>query len=93
MAEDKQLISILAENLDKAKIEYMIIGGQAGRGWRDHSGSEKEALQSIKNKWLNEMFGKDRDPYLIVGNQHRFKTFMVIGVFCPPKDENTFLQF
>jgi len=29
MGENKQLISILAENLDKAQIEYMIIGGQA----------------------------------------------------------------
>jgi len=42
-------------------------------------------FEKIKQRWHDEMFRADKDTYLFVGNQHRFKTFMVLGVFWPPK--------
>lgn len=42
-------------------------------------------LEKIKNKWLDEMWGPKRDSYLIVGTQYPNPTFMVLGVFWPPK--------
>ncbi len=42
-------------------------------------------LDKIKQKWLNEMWDEERDSYLIVGTQYPNPTFMVLGVFWPPK--------
>ena len=44
-----------------------------------------EVLGDIKNKWLNEMWGKNKDSYLIVGSVHMYPSFVVLGVFWPPK--------
>lgn len=44
-----------------------------------------EILQKIKDKWLTEMWSPKRDSYLIVGTQFPYPTFMVLGVFWPPK--------
>jgi len=42
-------------------------------------------LQKVKEKWLTEMWSDKRDSYLIVGTQFPNPTFMVLGVFWPPK--------
>ena len=42
-------------------------------------------LQKVKEKWLAEMWSDKRDSYLIVGTQFPNPTFMVLGVFWPPK--------
>lgn len=42
-------------------------------------------LQKIKDKWLDEMWSSKKDSYLIVGTQYPNPTFMVLGVFWPPK--------
>lgn len=42
-------------------------------------------LEKVKNKWFNEMWNSKRDSYLIVGTQYPNPTFMVLGVFWPPK--------
>lgn len=44
-----------------------------------------KVLQKIKDKWLGEMWHKNRDSYLVVGNHYPYPTFMVLGVFWPPK--------
>jgi len=44
-----------------------------------------EVLRDIKNKWLDEMWAKNKDSYLIVGSVHMYPTFVVLGVFWPPK--------
>lgn len=44
-----------------------------------------EILQKIKDKWLNQMWDSKRDSYLIVGTQFPNPTFIVLGVFWPPK--------
>lgn len=42
-------------------------------------------LQKIKDLWLTKMWGSSRDSYLIVGTQFPHPTFIVLGVFWPPK--------
>ena len=60
--------------------------GEAYRSWRNDYGSGPLLFEKIKQRWHDEMLRADKDTYLFVGNQHRFKTFMVLGVFWPPKD-------
>ncbi len=42
-------------------------------------------LQKIKDKWLTDMWSPKRDSYLIVGTQYPNPTFIILGVFRPPK--------
>ena len=42
-------------------------------------------LEKVKQTWLDRMWGKNRDSYLIVGSKFPYPTFVVIGVFWPPK--------
>ena len=42
-------------------------------------------LEKVRNKFETQMWAPDRDSYLIVGTQFRFSTFLVLGVFWPPK--------
>ena len=44
-----------------------------------------EILEKIKMKWFDLMWSDKRDSYLIVGTQYPNPTFMVLGVFLPPK--------
>ena len=44
-----------------------------------------EILQKIKDKWLTEMWGSQKDSYFIVGTQFPNPTFIVLGVFWPSK--------
>lgn len=60
--------------------------GESFRSWKKNIYKTDElTLEKIRNKWQNELFSEKRDSYLLVGNQHRFKTFMILGVFWPPK--------
>lgn len=42
-------------------------------------------LKKVKQTWYDKMWGKDRDSYLIVGTVFPRKSFVVLGVFWPPK--------
>jgi len=42
-------------------------------------------LQKLKDRWLTDMWNPKRDSYLIVGTQYPNPTFMLLGVFWPPK--------
>lgn len=44
-----------------------------------------EILQKVKDRWLTDMWSDKRDSYLIVGTQFPNPTFIVLGVFWPPK--------
>ena len=52
---------------------------------QDYPYAMDEILQKIKEKWLNQMWSPQRDSYLIVGTQFPNPTFIVLGVFWPPK--------
>lgn len=52
---------------------------------KDYPYAIDEILQKMKDKWLTQMWDPKRDSYLIVGTQFPNPTFMVLGVFWPPK--------
>lgn len=42
-------------------------------------------LEKIKQKWFGVMCSAKRDTHFIVGTRHPFPTFIILGVFWPPK--------
>jgi hypothetical protein len=61
---------------------------QAYRSWRRDYG-EKEAVERVRGKWLDELCGPGKDTIFFVGNQLRHReAFLVLGVFWPPKSED-----
>lgn len=58
---------------------------QAFRRWRKTYGSESKALEKIKDKWLDYFFCGNRDSYFVVGTTYPYPTFIILGVFWPPK--------
>lgn len=65
--------------------EQSIIDWEIGQSYRrDRKRSDWEAR--IRNKWLEQVCGADRDTAFIVGNQHQHPgSFLVLGVWWPPK--------
>ncbi len=60
--------------------------GQLYRRLKKEGGSIEEVQESIRDKFLNVLCGESRDPHFFVGNHSRFwRSFMVLGVFWPPK--------
>lgn len=59
---------------------------------RQRKGSEQLAAQSVKDKYLS-LFAKDRDPLLFMGTTFPWNSWVVIGVFYPPKQLQHFLNF
>lgn len=59
--------------------------GESWRRWR-HSYPEDELKKRLREKWLDEVCGSDRDTAFFAGNIHRYPaSFVIIGVFWPPK--------
>lgn len=48
-------------------------------------GSEKRATASVRSKFLDQMCAADRDTRFFMGTTHPFNTWIVLGVFWPPK--------
>ena len=59
---------------------------------RDRKASEQLAAQSVKDKFLS-LFAKDRDPLLFMGTTFPWNSWVVIGVFYPPKKFQGMLDF
>lgn len=60
--------------------------GQAYRDWRHRYKPEELLLKMIRKRWLDLICAPKNDVYFYVGNMHRFpSTFMILGVFYPPK--------
>jgi len=59
---------------------------------RERKGSESAAIQSVKQKFLDEMCGADKDTRFFMGTRHPYNEWLVIGTFWPPraKDETLF---
>lgn len=66
---------------------FSIIDWEAGQLWRNlrQENDEDVARKKFKDKWLGQMCGDDRDTHFIVGNKFRTPSFMVLGVFYPPR--------
>jgi hypothetical protein len=53
---------------------------------RQGDASRKQIEAKVREKYLDELCGSDKDTHFFVGNHSRFpNTFMVLGVFWPPK--------
>ncbi len=51
-------------------------------------GSDEQAAQSVKNAFLNKVCAPDRDPRFFMGTVYPHNTWIVVGVFWPPKSLN-----
>lgn len=61
--------------------------GEAGRKWSSQY-SPAEVPGRIREKFLSQLCGQDRDTHFFVGNTHLWLgTFMVLGVFWPKRDD------
>jgi hypothetical protein len=60
--------------------------GEAFRNWRDQYGSEERAVEEIRKKWAEQMWGPKRDTFFFTGNRHDNPDgFLVLGVFWPER--------
>jgi hypothetical protein len=61
--------------------------GEAGRKWPRRY-PEAEIPSRIRDKFLTQLCGDDRETHFFVGNTHRWlTTFLVLGVFWPKIEE------
>jgi len=51
----------------------------------DRLGSKQQAAESVKNKFLNELCHPSKDTLFFMGTAFPYNTWIVIGVFWPPK--------
>ncbi|MGA7672313.1 MAG: hypothetical protein WBW04_17955, partial [Nitrolancea sp.] len=51
-------------------------------------GSEAKAAESVRNKFLNEMCGSDKDTQFFMGTTFPFNSWVVLGVFWPSKQSD-----
>ncbi|WP_416956726.1 hypothetical protein ACNKF0_06390 [Nocardioides sp. T5] len=61
------------------------VGGAARRWLREHD--HETVRRMLRDKWLGELCGPQRDTYFFVGNQHLHQqSYLILGVFWPPHD-------
>lgn len=54
---------------------------------------EDDWKEKVKSKWLGQLCGESVDTAFILGNHHRFReSFMVLGVWWPPKERQIALD-
>jgi hypothetical protein len=59
--------------------------GQAARSWRASGHKDEELPDLLRQKFLIEICGRDKDTYFFLGNQHQHpQSFLVLGAFWPP---------
>ena len=51
----------------------------------DRLGSEEKAAESVKQKFLGELCRDDKDTRFFMGTRFPYNTWLVVGVFWPPK--------
>ena len=61
---------------------------QLFRTMREQAASIEECLSKVRDKWLGEICGDDKDTHFFVGNTLAHgNTFLVLGAFWPPKEK------
>lgn len=59
--------------------------GQAWLGWTQYD--EKQRIEMVRRKWMDELCGANRDTSFFVSSMHAHpKSFLVLGVFWPPRE-------
>jgi hypothetical protein len=51
----------------------------------DRLGSEEKAAESVRNKFLNDLCDPGKDTRFFMGTIFPYNTWVVLGVFYPPK--------
>lgn len=51
----------------------------------DRLGSDELAAENVKNKFLEELCREDKDTRFFMGTLFPYNTWLVLGVFWPPK--------
>ena len=51
----------------------------------DRLGSDEKAASSVKSKYLDEICRSDKDTRFFMGTRFPYNTWLVVGVFWPPK--------
>jgi len=54
---------------------------------RERKGSEDAAVQSVRQKFLDEICGDGKDTRFFMGTRHPYNQWLVIGAFWPPKQQ------
>jgi hypothetical protein len=63
-----------------------IIDWEIAQAFREWPYDEPERLEKIREHWMTKLCSPKRDTFFFVGNTHiHQKSFMVLGVFWPPK--------
>lgn len=65
-----------------------IIDWELAELWRGYrrGHSEEATVAAVRSKYLDELCGPKRDPLFYTGNMQAYpKTFLILGVFWPPK--------
>jgi len=57
----------------------------------DRLRSSKKAAEMVREKFLGELCAEDRDTRFFMGTRFPFNTWLVLGVFWPPKTRQRFL--
>ncbi len=60
--------------------------GEAYRSWQSDYKTKEKTVVAIERKWKDEMFAEKKDTYFFTGNHSQYKTFMILGVFWPPRE-------
>lgn len=60
--------------------------GQLFLKMRDQHESEDTAVKMVRRKFLEELCSPEKDTRFFMGTHSRWETWLVIGVFYPPKD-------
>ncbi len=65
-----------------------LVDWEINQTWRKWRYQYQDAVERIRDKWLNELTGPTREPSFIVGNQRRFPDqFLLLNVYSPPRSE------
>ena len=59
--------------------------GQLFRNCRDSSANEDVAVSKVRDALLTKCCGPTKDTHFFVGTIHRFGTWIIVGIFYPPK--------
>jgi len=51
----------------------------------DRLGSDEAAAQSVRDKYLNELCREDKDTRFFMGTHFPYNTWLVLGIFWPPR--------
>lgn len=54
---------------------------------RERKGSEDAAVQSVRQKFLDEICGPDKDTRFFMGTRHPYNEWLVVGTFWPPREK------